>query len=264
MFHLPSLRRLLLSALLLLAFVVFYKSGLRKRPHVPIIPYFIRHRPPPQGIRVPIIASPLINSSFNHQTPPKEYYYSYDMETSKTENGSVVSSNWAHPHLNPNLAVLFKCLQRPNRYTNHIRLSHPIRNISMIPPNPGGPDGRIFWNPTVLSLPSWSTRQYLIVSRIVTDGNHQQNVMCEADICHTGDASSAQEGERKCSAHDLEVLGPAGGLRCVTTPLTLKVPPTPAENCQGKFGSYVDIPGFHDPRIFWSGKGEPLMMVNTQ
>jgi len=53
-------------------------------------------------------------------------------------------------------------------------------------------------------------------------------------------------------------------MRCVTVPTTLSVPPTPAEKCEGKFGTYVDIPGFHDPRIFWSGKGEPLMMVNTQ
>jgi hypothetical protein len=152
----------------------------------------------------------------------------------------------------------------PNRFTNHIRLSHPIRNISMSMPDMDKPDGRVFWNPTILSLPSWSRTQYLIVSRIVTDGNHQQNVLCEAQICHNANTSSAPHGELPCSESDLAVLGPAGGLRCVSEPFTLSVPPTPAENCQGKFGTYVDIPGFHDPRIYWSGKGEPLMMVNTQ
>ncbi|KAL2055037.1 hypothetical protein ABVK25_004859 [Lepraria finkii] len=36
-----------------------------------------------------------------------------------------------------------------------------------------------------------------------------------------------------------------------------------AEKCDGELMPYVDIPGFHDPGIFWSGKGELLMMFNT-
>ncbi|KAI4158104.1 MAG: hypothetical protein LQ342_007738 [Letrouitia transgressa] len=115
-----------------------------------------------------------------------------------------------------------------------------------------------------MSLPPWSKNQYLVVSRIVTEGNHQENVMCEANICYTGSDEGAVPGEKPCTQDDLKVLGPAGGMRCVETPTALKAPPTPAENCEGKFATYADIPGFHDPRIFWSGKGEPLMMVNTQ
>lgn len=50
----------------------------------------------------------------------------------------------------------------------------------------------------------------------------------------------------------------------MTEPKQLEVPSTPAEKCEGKYYYYPDIPGFHDPRVFWSSKGEPLMMVNTQ
>ena len=44
-------------------------------------------------------------------------------------------------------------------------------------------------------------------------------------------------------------------MRYASHPVPLSVPPAPAEKCDGEFMPYVDIPGFHDPRIFWSGKG---------
>ena len=97
----------------------------------------------------------------------------------------------------------------------------------------------------------------------MTDGNHQENVLCEANVCYIP-GQEARMGEKLCTDDDLKHVGPGGGMRCVRPPITLSVPPTPAENCEGKFSPYVDIPGFHDPRSFWSGKGEPLMMVNTQ
>ncbi|KAH0538204.1 hypothetical protein FGG08_005173 [Glutinoglossum americanum] len=134
----------------------------------------------------------------------------------------------------------------------------------MIPPNPLKDETRIFWNPTIVSLPYWSQNQYLLVSRIVTDGLHQQNVLCEANICYTGSSEGRPIGEKACSKDDVSYLGAAGGMRCETELVVLSVPPTPAESCKGELGGYVDIPGFHDPRVFWSGKGEPLMMVNTQ
>ena len=71
-------------------------------------------------------------------------------------------------------------------------------------------------------------------------------------------------GEIECDQTELDLLGPGGGMRCATPPITLNVPPTPAENCGEGTGVLMDIPGFHDPRAFWSGKGEPLMMVNSQ
>lgn len=269
MIYLPPLRRFTLPALVLLALVVFYRSSLR----VPTsIPSFVLHQPPPppKGIHIPIAdlgtkILPIKNTSENHLPPPKEYFYSYTEETNtKSSSGSVKTSTWAQPILNPNLAVLFKCPTRPNRYTNHVRLPNPIYNISDIAPKSMSTDTRIFWNPTIISLPYWSENQYLVVSRIVTDGNHQTNVLCEANICYVGNGSDARIAENPCTPDDLNHVGPAGGMRCVSTPVTLSVPPTPAEKCEGKFGTYVDIPGFHDPRIFWSGKGEPLMMVNTQ
>lgn len=88
--------------------------------------------------------------------------------------------------------------------------------------------------------------------------------MCEANVCYVGSGEDAKPGEKPCTEDDLKLLGPAGGMRCASTPIALNVPPTPAEQCYGKYGTYVDVPGFHDPRVFWSGKGEPLMMVNTQ
>lgn len=263
MIYLPSLRRFLLPAIILLAVIVFYRS----KPSVPVsLHSFVVHPPPdpPQGIHVPISALiktplPATNSSTNHLPPPKKYFYSYSQNDKpmNRSSSSLLTSN-------PNLKKLFECSLRPNQYTNHIRLSNIIQNISNIPLDAVKLDSRAFWNPTIISLPYWSENQYILVSRIVTDGNYQENVLCEADICYVGGDSDARHGEKPCTSDDLNYLGPAGGMRCVSAPVALSVPPTPAERCEGKFASYVDIPGFHDPRIFWSGKGEPLMMVNTQ
>ncbi|KAH0559430.1 hypothetical protein GP486_004050 [Trichoglossum hirsutum] len=263
MFYLPPLRRLLFPALILFAVIVFYRSSV----HVPGTIISLNHSIPPQGgIHVPIRslsphAFPLFNASSNHISPSKEYFYA-NFVTSKSKNGSnTKGSTWMHPTLNSYLDILFRCPTRPNRITNHIRLSNAIRNVSMIPPNSSKDEMRMFWNPTILSLPYWSQNQYLLVSRIVTDGLHQQNVLCEANTCYTGSSEGRPVGEKACSEGDVSYLGAVGGMRCETEPVILSVPPTPAESCEGKLGAYVDIPGFHDPRIFWSGKGEPLMMV---
>jgi len=269
MIYLPPLRRFLVPALTILAFILFYKSSFQVSN---AIPSFVLHQPPPppEGIRVPISGLkhhilPISNISENHLSPAHQHYYSHTKEpTSKSINGSVPISTWSRPVFNPNLASLFKCPVRPNRYTKHIRLANVVQNISLIPPNPVKDDKRVFWNPTIISLPYWSKNQYLVVSRIVTDGNHQENVLCEANICYVGSGEGSNEGEKQCTEDDIRYVGTAGGMRCATAPVTLSVPPTPAEKCEGKFATYVDIPGFHDPRIFWSGKGEPLMMVNTQ
>ncbi len=265
MYYLPPLRRLLLPAIILLTIIVFYRSKLL----VPATLHsFVIYPPPPpqEGIHVPIsdIREPLpaTNSSNNYLSPPNRFFYNHVLG-GKASNRTWTSSLY-QPILDPTLQILFKCNLQPNQYTGHIRLPHIIQNISQVPPDSMKPDHRVFWNPTIISLPYWSENQYLLVSRIVTDGNHQQNVLCEANVCYPGTGTNARPDEKPCSVDDLRKIGPAGGMRCVTAPMTLSVPPTPAEKCEGKFGSYVDIPGFHDPRIFWSGKGEPLMMVNTQ
>lgn len=265
MIYLPSLRRLLLPAIILLTIIVFYRSKLILP--APLDSFVIHPPPPPQeGIHVSLAdlpaPFPVTNASNNHLSPPIKYFYN------PTLNDKVSNKTWKstlfQPILNPSLQVLFRCPTQPNPHTGHIRLPNIVRNISQIPAESMKPENRVFWNPTIISLPYWSPNQYLVVSRIVTDGNHQQNVLCEANICHAGSGAYARPGEKICSADDLIHVGPSGGMRCASTPVTLRVPPTPAENCEGKFSSYVDIPGFHDPRIFWSGKGEPLMMVNTQ
>lgn len=263
MFYLPPLRRFLLPALAFVTLVIFYRA----LPSSPSLPSFVLHQPPSpsQGIRIPISTLqkplPLFNVSHNHLSPPNDYFYNYEGKKSPNQSSSLL---W-QPTLDPNLAPLFQCSKKFNEHTGHIRLSNIIQNISTVPPGPQSKqDTRNFWNPTIIALPYWSENQYLIVSRLVTDGQHQRNFLCEANICYSGTGKNARSGEKPCTQDDLKYVGPAGGMRCVSPPITLSVPPTPAENCEGIFRAYTDIPGFHDPRIFWSGKGEPLMMVNTQ
>ena len=269
MIYLPSSRRHLLSAVALLTLILLWRSSLGVPKY---LPSFVLHQPPlpAPGIRIPIssLKSQALlqaNTSENHLSPPIHHLYSWSEDThQRIINGTVGEGLLSRPALNPHLEVLWKCLRQENKYTNHVRLPNIVQNISHIPPNPTTRETRIFWNPTVIALPYWAENQYLVVSRIVTDGNYQENVVCEAKFCCTDLPQNARKGEKPCTQEDLRYTGPAGGLRCVTAPVRLSVPPTPAENCEGKFDTYVDIPGFHDPRIFWSGKGEPLMMVNTQ
>ena len=263
--YLPPLRRFLLPALVFVTLIILYR-GL---PIPKALPNLILYSPPdpPQGIHVPINAIqnpfPSTNASHNHLSPPNHFFYNYD-DQSKPSANKTVSALW-QPILDPHLAPLFHCPRKANQYTGHVRLPNILQNISLVPPGATKPETRIFWNPTLIALPYWSENQYLVVSRIVTDGNHQENVLCEANICHVpGSGEKPRPGEKPCTAEDIRLVGAAGGMRCVHAPVTLSVPPTPAEMCEGKFNTYTDIPGFHDPRIFWSGKGEPLMMVNTQ
>ena len=115
-----------------------------------------------------------------------------------------------------------------------------------------------------MALPYWATNGYLVVSRVLTTGDHHESVICEANICSPNAHSLVEKGETRCTQQDLELLGPAGGMRCADGPITLDVPPTAAKSCTGRYADYVTVPGFHDPRIFYSGRGEPLMIVNTQ
>ncbi|KAI4274077.1 MAG: hypothetical protein L6R38_006182 [Xanthoria sp. 2 TBL-2021] len=263
MIYFPPLRRLLLPATIFLTAIVFYRSSFR----VPSsLPSFVLHPPPPpaEGIRIPVAdlqSVPLpTNATENHLPLASQFFYQLYLGSNHSTSPKALSK----PIDNPALQILWQCPLQANRYTNHIRISGIVRNITQIPPDPLKQEKRVFWNPTIISLPYWAENQYLVVSRIVTDGNHQENVICEANICYVGPEEGAKAGEKPCTEEDLKLLGPAGGLRCASAPISLNVPPTPAEQCHGKFLTFVDVPGFHDPRIFWSGKGEPLMMVNTQ
>jgi hypothetical protein len=111
----------------------------------------------------------------------------------------------------------------------------------------------------------WAKNQYLIVNMVASRGEpYRRNVLCEASICHPVSQKSNNSREETCTDDDLKVLGPNGGLRCVTTPVEVDVPPTPAERCDGVEQLLADIPGFHDPRLFYSGRGEPILMVVSQ
>lgn len=120
------------------------------------------------------------------------------------------------------------------------------------------------FNPTIISLPSWSKNQYLLVSRVVTEGLHQESLVCEANTCYAGSSEARRVGEADCTPDDLQKVGQSGGLRCAEEAHLIDIPATPADQCDGKWQPFADIPGFHDPRIFWSGKGEPLIIVNSQ
>ena len=265
MIYLPPLRRFLLPAIVFVTLIISYRA----LPIPTSLPSFILHPAPPpsQGVHVPISglqsSLPIANASQNHLSPPNRYYYSYNKHEKTLSDHTSTSEIW-QPELDPDLEHLFRCPVKANQYTGHVRLPDIVQNISQIPPGSLKPESRVFWNPTVIALPYWSENQYLIVSRIVTDGNHQENVLCEANVCYIGSGEDARPGEKPCAKDDLRHVGPGGGMRCTSSPVTLSVPPTPAERCEGTYMPYADIPGFHDPRIFWSGKGEPLMMVNTQ
>ena len=265
MINLPPLRRFLLPALVLVTLVILYR-GL---PIPNSLPSFVIHPAldPPRGIHLSIGTLPkpipIRNASDNYLSPPTHLFYSYDDRAPSRKSNKTSLLLW-QPILDADLAPLFLCPKKANRHTGHIRLPNILQNISHIPLDAVKPDTRTFWNPTIIALPYWSENQYLVVSRIVTDGNHQENIVCFANTCSPRSSQNATKNERICTPNDLAILGPAGGMRCSHTPAKLSVPPTPAKQCFGKFGPYADIPGFHDPRIFWSGKGEPLMMCNTQ
>ncbi len=253
MFSLPTSRQWLLLALVLLIFVLFYRSIIP----VPVsVKTIVRLRPPPQvqyGIKIPqeIIDKhfmPLRDPSEGHLWPEQKYYYQY--------------SSPSQDHINPYLEPLLRCPQRPNPHTNHIRLPYIVQNVSQLTSVNEASSEQKF-NPTIIALPPWSPHQYLLVSRVVTEGLHQESLLCEADTCYSGVPEGRRPGEKDCTPDDLSILGAAGGLRCAAPPQIISIPPTPAEKCEGTWSSFPDIPGFHDPRIFWSGKGEPLIMVNS-
>lgn len=158
-----------------------------------------------------------------------------------------------------------QCPRPPNRFTNHIRLPNLLYNISMSPKSAMSKEERTFWNPTIFALPYWAKNQYIVVSMVAPNGEAlRRNVLCEANICQPKTSGVTPIHDRTCPEEDLALLGPNGGLRCVTPPIEVNVPPTPAAKCEGLERVFADIPGFHDPRIFYSGRGEPILMVSSQ
>lgn len=271
MLYLPPLRRLLLPSLLCLAFILYYRSTVRipsARHH--LSPFIVRQ---PElslpGTRIPTSELEhrqviLKNVSENYLSPPTHLYYHYNNPGATYDNGTEIQIQYPDPKDNPHLAKLFECPTTPNPITNHIKLPNHLFNISMVFRNETENERVGYLNPAIISLPFWSENQYLLVSRVATDGSHQQNLLCEANICYTGDSRNSRTGEKPCDERDFELLEGTTGMRCATPPFMLNVPPTPAEKCPENAAMMIDIPGFHDPRVYWSGKGEPLIMVNSQ
>jgi hypothetical protein len=165
----------------------------------------------------------------------------------------------------PGFRQLLHSDHAPNRFTNHIRLPNILHNISMSHMSSSCANvTRKFWNPTIISLPSWAKNQYLIVSMVLPErASYRESVICEANFCYGNLDGPLPVGEHRCSEDDIIQLGHSGGLRCIEEPQVIQVPATPAEKCEGKYAEFLDIPGFHDPRIFYSGSGEPVLMFSS-
>lgn len=169
--------------------------------------------------------------------------------------------NESRPAVNQYMQLLIQCPIEVNKHTYHIRLESTHLRLDF---DPSG-QHRLF-NPALLPLPAWSTSgTYLVVSRVVTEGLHQESLICLAELCLPPNSTTRHPpGSRPCTIEDEIALGnKGGGLRCRSEPMKLNIPPTPALHCEGSWSSFPDIPGFHDPRIFWSGKGEPLIILNS-
>jgi hypothetical protein len=140
----------------------------------------------------------------------------------------------------------FALRECPNIQNGHIRLPNPFYNISMV--TPGKSDERSkFWNPTIVALPSWAENQYIIVSMVAApeSGAGRKNMLCEANICQPTSSTAVYPREKHCTDEDIEVLGSNGGLRCVTTPIEVDLPFTPARNYKWPEQQHcADIRGF--------------------
>ena len=165
------------------------------------------------------------------------------------DRGSTIA---VHPHL----SRLFTCPIPANPHTDHIRLPVLVHNIfSQLQASQQ-------FNPTIIALPPGAPHPYLLVSRVVTSGLHQESRICLADICPTTNITSSTlptcpESVRSASSSTEQLL------YCAEPATIVNIPPTPAWNCTGAWSSFPGIPGFHDPRVFWTGTGEPLILINS-
>lgn len=254
---LPFLRRLPLP----LAAISFVCILLSKTSPAPDSRYLTRIPKFQEPLRVPI-AHPFPNGS-KHDNPAPGLSLDVKVDKVLPDYSIPVVPSTTRTTIPQALLDLTTCSRSPNRFTGHIRLPNLLYNISMKAPT--SEEQRAFWNPTIVALPYWSNNQYIVVSMVAPHGEaYRRNVLCEANICHPKTKRSNTSREKHCTEEDLGHLGPNGGLRCVTAPIEVDVPPTPAERCSGMEQQLADIPGFHDPRLFYSGRGEPILMVVSQ
>lgn len=214
--------------------------------------------PPWQDPSYDAIKAPLKNNSHLAYLPDNIWRFDGDDHEDPNDLGLSIRKSLAPAALR----VLTNCPIEPNRYTRHIRLPNILYNISM--ESPKGAETQRYWNPTIIAQPYWAKNQYLMVSMVQTSEPYRKNVICEANLCHPVSQESGISREKICTQEDLRLLGDNGGLRCVTKPTLIVLPPTTSKICEGNQQILADIPGFHDPRLYYSGRGEPLLMVLSQ
>ncbi|KAJ9651280.1 hypothetical protein H2198_009434 [Neophaeococcomyces mojaviensis] len=261
MFTLPSSRKLAYPALILLATAVVFRLLLELKDIA----------------TTDIVQRTIVRSSTQAAIPLNFSAYFNPNLSLKQQFVSNYHASHPLPSMNPCITRLFsRCYYKPNPHTNHVRLpSIHISNISMVPTLPEENVNvdefttNRYFNPTIIALPPHiytpqTPYRYVLLTRLVTTGLHQESHVCFADICSPRSRSVHYSSARLCDASDLELLGANGGMRCTTTPEKLNIPPTPARNCSGTWRTFPDIPGFHDPRMFWTGReSEVLVEVNS-
>ncbi|EXJ62631.1 hypothetical protein A1O7_03069 [Cladophialophora yegresii CBS 114405] len=284
MFTLPSARRFLLPAVVILVLLVFLRvlsdTGSLRSSHDALLQAALQRE---------LSSSAKLTPLYGASAHPHLHLSAGRKKATYLPPSHALPLPLAHPAIKQ----FTQCPIPANEHTSHIRLPEMLYNISLTPtPRSSGPDKRAeedqngllgtpsttaatrFFNPAIIPLPYWaSPARYILVSRVVTSGFHQESQICLADIClpqratYSASTSQAQShlppDTRPCTPADHFHLGSGGGLRCVTEPLKINIPPTPAEKCENAWLAFPDIPGFHDPRVFWSGKGEPLILVNS-
>ena len=261
MFSLPLLRKVVFPIVVFLAIIVIARILIEVK----------------ESTSTQTILRTLLRSSYGK---PVEFNFTTDYDIGLSLEQRFIRdyhSSIPLSHPNPYVPRLFSpCHDHLNPHTKHIRLPNThMLGISMVPISPNKDESteefktNRYFNPTIIPLPSHIYKAltpypYVLLTRLVTAGLHQESHICFADICSPSSASFRSTSSRICDESDLDLLGRGGGLRCVTTPEKLNIPPTPAKKCTGAWRTFPDIPGFHDPRMFWTGrKGEVLVEVNS-
>jgi hypothetical protein len=101
------------------------------------------------------------------------------------------------------LASLPECRLSPNPHTQHLRILDIVQGISQT-------SSIHHFNPTIIALPYLAGNQYLLVSRAMTEGLHQESVLCEANTRTLKGDPKRCKGDGDCQANS--DLGCTGGL----------------------------------------------------
>jgi hypothetical protein len=107
------------------------------------------------------------------------------------------------PGQQEHLASLLVCRLPPSPHTQHLWILDIVQSISQT-------SGIRHFNPTIIALPCWAENRYLLVSQVMTEGLHQESILCEANTCTLKVDTKRRKGEGNCQANSN--LGSTGGL----------------------------------------------------